>query len=260
MEQIHSDGFKVSLMGSGADEIFTGYYDHHLLYLAELKKGDSKIYANAVNNWTEKILPLIRNPIFRDLDYYALHHDKRDHIYEGSEELSLACLTPINHEVLDEDFGLSPLRNRMMNELFYEVIPVILHEDDRNAMMHSIENRSPFLSYEILEFMLSVPDIHLIKGGLAKSLLREAFLDYLPDEIILSPRKIGFNANFSELCDVKSKEFKEYLMDKSDFWEIVDRKIVIQTLAKLGTEDRYNKMNFAIVASKVFFDCFSGKK
>jgi asparagine synthase (glutamine-hydrolysing) len=259
-EQIHRDGFKVSLMGSGADEIFTGYYDHHLAYLAGLKKGDAKIYEEAVRNWTEKILPLVRNPIFQNLNYYVDFPDRRDHLYEGSEELSLVCLTPQNLKLIDEDFGLSPLRNRMMNELFYEVIPVILHEDDRNSMMNSIENRSPFLSYEILEFMISVPDVHLINGGLAKSLLREAFIDYLPEEILFSPRKIGFNANFSELCDVNSKEFQELFMNKSDFWKNVDRNAVIQTLAKLGTEDKYNKMSFAIVASKVFFDCFNNTK
>ena len=33
----------------------------------------------------------------------------------------------------------------MLNETFAETVPVILHEDDLNAMSVSLENRSPFL-------------------------------------------------------------------------------------------------------------------
>ena len=40
------------------------------------------------------------------------------------------------------------MRNRMLNEMFHEVVPVILHEDDLNAMHFSVENRSPFLDRE----------------------------------------------------------------------------------------------------------------
>ena len=40
----------------------------------------------------------------------------------------------------------------MLNELFHEAVPVILHEDDLNAMYYSIENRSPFLDRELFEF------------------------------------------------------------------------------------------------------------
>jgi hypothetical protein len=40
----------------------------------------------------------------------------------------------------------------MMNELFHEVIPVILKHDDLNSMYYSIENRSPYLDRDLLEF------------------------------------------------------------------------------------------------------------
>ena len=40
----------------------------------------------------------------------------------------------------------------MLNELFYEVIPVILHHDDLNSMYYSVENRSPYLDKDLFEF------------------------------------------------------------------------------------------------------------
>ena len=37
------------------------------------------------------------------------------------------------------------LRNRLMNELFFETIPVILNEDDLNSMYYSLEIEVRFL-------------------------------------------------------------------------------------------------------------------
>ena len=37
--------------------------------------------------------------------------------------------------------------NRRLNELNNETTPVILNDEDKNAMMHSIENRSPYLTH-----------------------------------------------------------------------------------------------------------------
>ena len=35
------------------------------------------------------------------------------------------------------------MKNRMMNEIFYETTPAILNQDDLNSMYYSVENRSP---------------------------------------------------------------------------------------------------------------------
>ena len=34
-----------------------------------------------------------------------------------------------------------PLKNKLLNELFQEVVPVILRHDDLNSMNYSIENK-----------------------------------------------------------------------------------------------------------------------
>ena len=41
IKQISDAGFKISISGTGADEIFTGYYDHHLFYLSSVFKYDN---------------------------------------------------------------------------------------------------------------------------------------------------------------------------------------------------------------------------
>jgi len=257
LEKIHSDGFKVSLMGSGADEIFTGYYDHHLLYLATIYNQNPKLFKSSLKNWTDNILPLVRNPVYQKFDLYIKDPGFRSHIYEGSEIMKSMLLKHPDNLFSEELFSESLLKNRMINELFYEVIPVILHEDDRNSMMYSVENRSPFLSMSILQEMLGFEDQHLINEGLTKFILRKAFDGYLPREILYSHKKIGFNASILELCDLQSPEFRQFMEYDSIFWNIIDRKKVKAFFDDLGSEDIYNKIAFNIISSKAFCDIFS---
>jgi asparagine synthase (glutamine-hydrolysing) len=259
MEKIHQDGFKVSLMGTGADEIFSGYYDHHLLYLAEMYSKNKSVYQEAQTAWRQKILPQVRNPLYRDDRLYITEPNYREHIYEGSNEMQK--ISKIKSQTLFKEKNLtnSLLRNRMLNELFFEVTPVILHEDDRNSMMHSVENRSPYLSYELLKYMLSIMDEQLIHDGLTKSILREAFEDYLPKDLLMSAKKIGFNASLAELCDLSSLEFQSFMGNNSSFWEIVNKTEAIKILSKLGESDFYNKASFNIISAKMFHDQFSLK-
>ena len=60
------------------------------------------------------------------------------------------------------------LRNKLLSEMFNEVVPTILHQDDINAMNFSIENRSPFLDTKILKLALQIPSDKLIKHGFTK--------------------------------------------------------------------------------------------
>ena len=256
MNKIKSDGFKVSLMGTGADEIFTGYYDHHLLYLATIEKLAPEVFKDSLSNWNSKIKHLIRNSTYRNPNLYISNPDYRDHVYEGSQLMSKLLISHQPKKFSEEFYSKSLMKNRMLNELFHEVIPVILHEDDRNSMMFSIENRSPYLSFNLFSEVLSIEDKHFINNGLTKSLLRESFDGYLPGEILYSAKKIGFNASVSELCDLESTEFKQFLDDESVFWDLFHKDKVLEFFNNMGPEDLFNKAAFNLISSKIFCDIF----
>lgn len=256
MEKIKEDGFKVSLTGTGADEIFSGYYDHHLLYLAEVKTRSEELFIQSLQAWKTNVLPIVRNPIYRESDLYIKNPNYRDHIFDSAPLLKFLLKEDSAEEFQEHKFTASLMRNRMLNELFNEVVPVILKEDDRNSMRYSVENRSPYLSYEILSEMMKVDTVELIKEGKTKSILREAFNEYLPTQIINNHQKIGFNAGFSELCETNSIEFQEFINDDSIFWTIVNKESALETLQSLGKADYLDKAAFNIVSSKVFVDTF----
>ena len=60
-----------------------------------------------------------------------------------------------------------------MNELFHEVVPCILKEDDHNSMYYSIENRSPYLDKDLYNYVLTIPPEMLIANGYQKKILRD---------------------------------------------------------------------------------------
>jgi asparagine synthase (glutamine-hydrolysing) len=66
-----------------------------------------------------------------------------------------------------------------------------LQRVDRATMAHSIEGRVPFLDIDFVEYAMSIdPELKLAGKGkrMEKWLLRQAFSDYLPDEIIWRPK------------------------------------------------------------------------
>ena len=65
-------------------------------------------------------------------------------------------------------------------------------------MAHSVEIRSPFIDYRLMEFAFRLPDAMKLDRGVTKRVLREAFKDRLPEQIVNNRQKIGFNTPSSE--------------------------------------------------------------
>ena len=51
-KKVSKDGFRVLISGVGADEIFSGYYDHTLQFLQEIK--NKKVFTKELKNWKKK--------------------------------------------------------------------------------------------------------------------------------------------------------------------------------------------------------------
>ena len=60
---------------------------------------------------------------------------------------------------------------------------------DRMSMANSFELRLPFLSYDLMQFVNSLPSEFKIEGRIQKKLLKHAYRDALPDEILRRPRE-----------------------------------------------------------------------
>ena len=222
MRAISQNGYKISISGTGADELFSGYYDHHLLYLSTIRD-DSMLYEESVKNWEHHIKPLVRNPFLKDSKRFIEDPSFRDHIFLGADRFSGFLKRAWSEPFFEEKHPTNLLRMRMLNELFHESVPIILHEDDLNAMYYSLENRSPFLDRELCQFSLRIPTRYLIQKGYAKRVLREAMRGIIPEKILTCRRKVGFNAPLGDLIDFRNRTVRAQILDDGPIYEYVHR-------------------------------------
>jgi asparagine synthase (glutamine-hydrolysing) len=249
-EQISKAGFKVAVSGTGADELFTGYYDHYLLHMATIHGFPE--YADARRGWERHVLPVVRNPHLQDPELYLKFPQKRDHIYEDMFT-SRFLLIKAAETFSEAHFETDLLRGRMLNELFHEAVPVILMEDDLNSMKFSVENRSPFLDSDLLEFALSIPAQHLIRDGRAKAVLRDAVSGILNDEVRLTRQKKGFNASVFSLFDFNDGDLRSYLLDPAaELYRYVDHAAFTQLLDSGDTSNSASKFIFNCLNVRIF--------
>lgn len=257
MQEIAAQDFRVSISGTGADELFSGYYDHHLAYLAGLQRTDPHLYENARTNWETVVQKHVRNPYLSDPDFFTNSPMARQHIYLDAESFSKMLTRTFEEPFSESIFSPSLLRNRMANELTAESVPVILHEDDLNAMYFSIENRSPFLDRRLFEWTTTVPDKLLVKDGLAKALLREAGRGLVPDIVLDNPRKVGFNAPITDFLDYSDPKVQRKLLSESPIFELVKREEIERLLRVNDLPNSRSKFLFNFLSCRAFLEEFS---
>ncbi|OEU70985.1 MAG: asparagine synthase (glutamine-hydrolyzing) [Desulfovibrio sp. S3730MH75] len=256
MESIAGNGYKVSISGTAADEIFSGYYDHYSLHLAEMHKQHSEygLYDEALASWNKHIKPTVRNPVLQDPLVFVKNSGERSHTYLNNDIFAGFLTDNFFEEFTEQEYCDDTMRKRMLNELCYESIPVILHEDDMNAMYYSIENRSPFLDRNLVDFCNTIPTRHLIKDGYNKKVLRDSMKGIVPDSILECRKKVGFNASILELLDVKNRSVREQLLDDSPIFKIIKKEKIEALLNEDHLSNSYSKFLFSFLSCKMFLE------
>ena len=257
-EAIHEAGYKVSLGGTGADEIFSGYYDHYLFWLAT--QADASDFEGLVDGWRETYGQFVRNPHLQDPYAFINAPKARDHIFLGAERFADYLVAPFNEPHQEEAYSDDLLRNRMLNELQAETVPIMLHDDDLASMRWSVENRALYLDRDLIETLGSIPTRHLVQNGLPKALLRKSGRGVVPDVILQNPRKQGINAPLTSMVNFADPAIQERLLSDSPFFEVVDRKNFETLLNSDVTRNSESKFLFSLLAARVFVDVHASWK
>jgi asparagine synthase (glutamine-hydrolysing) len=252
-KKIADSGHKVLFSGNAADEVFTGYYDHSLQFLYEVR--NHKSFFKYLDYWKKGIGKFVKNKIFQD-PYLYIKNPHYRHTFEYSDIFSTAIKKNKKkylRKFTENKFSTSLLRNRMMNELFVEGTRSILQAEDANAMLYSLENRTPFLDKELVEFMYTVPTYLLMKKGFTKSILRESMRGIVLNDILDEKEKSGFNIDTQSMFNLNSKFMKNKIINKNNkIFSIVDRNFIISILNDSEYIKKYSKFIFSFINAAMF--------
>ena len=197
----------------------------------------------------------MRNPNFKDPDLYIKNPKFRDHIYDGSKEISQFLCKPYSNNFDEKIFTKNLFSNRRLNELFHENTPLILNEEDLNSMKYSVENRSPFLDKKLVEFAFSIPEAFLIQNGYGKYILRESLKGILNEKVRLDRAKKGFNASINSLINFEDKEVRDFLLNPSSpIFELVKREKIAKLFINKFTHNYQSKFIFSFISAKIFLE------
>ena len=251
-EAMSEAGFKVAISGTAADELFTGYFDHYGFWLAEMHGRPD--FDGLLADWREGYGAKVRSPYLQDPLAFHREPARRDHLAPDRDRFNAWLVEPVAEELVEAEHADSLLRRRMMNELFTEVVPVILEEDDLNTMRWSVENRSPYLDRELVEFAYTIPNEHLILDGRMKWPLRAAASDILNDAVRLERNKRGFNASIDSLLDRNDDSVIDWLLAPSPIFDVVQRSAVVDLLQVDARDNSISKFVFSFVSAKMFLE------
>lgn len=255
-EAVAAEGYKVLINGNGSDEIFAGYYDHYLFWLAGRYGEGETPFEDLVKEWQGSFGQHVRNPLLKNPKAFIDAPGERSHLHLNAPDVTRFLRHPVAADFPETPYCDDLLRMRMMNELLEESVPVLTWAHDSHYMAHSIENRAAFLDRGLVDLLLSLPSRHLIQDGFSKALLRRAGEGVVPPEILMQTKKLGFNAPISSLLDRRDEDVRARLLAESTMWDFVQRDAV-ETLLHPDTETRgLDNLLFCLVSARMFYETF----
>lgn len=206
-KRIHQSGIKTVLSGEGSDEIFLGYesYSKFLKYY-EFEKtltSDQTFFLNdivgALQNNTKESEYLRR--IVKKQNLYNSFGE----IYTDIQKKKLFKKVPT---FINETAKQDPVDWMSYIDLKIWLGEALLSKVDRISMGNSLEVRTPFLDFNLVNYMFSV-DSKIKVGNTNKYLLKKIASKYIPD-VIINRTKKGFNSPFNEWLH---QEYKNSILD-----------------------------------------------
>jgi asparagine synthase (glutamine-hydrolysing) len=192
-------GIKVLLSGDGADECFGGYSWYGYLDGAARNRGRAREGVVSFQNFgiplCDRLATIDAMPAREQVwawHYYAHEEEKKALFSKDFREGLHSSLHQFQFRGYKNGSAWQPVDFVTHDRNFY--FPnEMLAKVDRMTMAYSVESRVPFAAPAVLSHADKLAFAHLVAAdGTLKTVLRQAFADILPPEVVARP-KHGFN-------------------------------------------------------------------
>ena len=225
------DGMRVLLSGTGGDEVFFGYRSHQayrqyerLSPIARLPLAPAVTAFSALSGsllGAQSLLARRSAKFARGLGRHGLDRhvalsdwsspEIRAGIFSSAirEKVDVTALPECMQRYYDSFHGKGELNlhSHLLIQTFLASHNFLY--TDKSSMATSLEARVPFMDVELMRLAARIPERYKLKGGVTKSVLKQAMEPYLPKELI-HRRKTGFGAPLRKWIQ---KELHEVIHD-----------------------------------------------
>ncbi|HWF19263.1 MAG TPA: asparagine synthase (glutamine-hydrolyzing) [Verrucomicrobiae bacterium] len=263
---------KVLLSGEGGDEAFAGYPNYpNMLRLDQIRAAAGPLARTAGVAATiagkvtrEKRLMRYGAALGRPLSsqYFSRTSGPTAFFNRHAQKFFSAEFEELSSSVSPAGFisGLTQVVNEepLLNQMLYVDTKTWLPDDllvkaDKITMANSVELRVPLLDHQVLEFAASLPPDFKVRGKETKRILKAAFAEELPAEV-LNRKKAGFPVPYEMWLrrDLK-REVEDVLLSESANKRGYFRKSEIERLLKANARDgSYSKEVFSLLAVELW--------
>jgi len=206
-KRIHESGIKTVLSGEGSDELFLGY-DNYAKFLRYYDF--EKTLSSGQNDFLNSIISALQNntkesEYLRRIVKKQTLYNSFGEVYSDIQKKKLFKKVPT---FKSENTKKDPVDWMSYIDLKIWLGEALLSKVDRISMRNSLEVRTPFLDFNLVDYVFSI-DSKIKVGNTNKHLLKKVASKYIPESIINRTKK-GFNSPFNEWIH---EEYKDSILE-----------------------------------------------
>ena len=257
-------GMRVLINGQGADELFAGYPHQADIYrlqmlrlwrlaacLRETRHDFGLNFNRMIRHWT-------KNKAFAKLNTSSAQRILKGRFEDWNYiNPDLIVENKDRFEAIFNQYE-QHLNAQLLKDFTGGYLQYLLKSEDRSAMWHSIETRTPFADdLPLTQFAFSIPANYKIRNGQSKYILREAVKGIIPEAIRQRKDKMGFVAPTNIWIDELRQELKAYFTPALSPWlnvsKLDERYDIFFHVSRKAENRRVFKLISFAIWHKVFF-------
>jgi asparagine synthase (glutamine-hydrolysing) len=266
----------VCLSGEGGDELFVGYdrfkaskFDQWFrqipspirsVLISAARRVPDSTKKKGVFNSTRRFLEGADLPLaghHMRWQYFLTQRD-RNCLFKNRyrEEIDTDPFKPIV-DTLERVGTENPLADELYIELRFMMPENPLMKVDKMSMAHALEVRAPFLDFEFVEFVNTIPHELKLERWVTKSILKSAMKDILPEGIAYRP-KHGYSFPIKHWLRKELRDYmKDLLMHSPIIHEYFEPQYINRMIQEhLGGFHNHSHILWGLINVAVWHKCF----